>query len=75
MIVLAGDCQCFSYRYLKGRSWKAFLFSYQYAHGGWWVVGKGLVRKLKGDIDLVHNKHNRTFLGVLANHTPLFYKI
>ncbi len=48
MNVLAGDCQYISYRYLKGRSWQAFLFSYQYVHDGWWGVGKGLVRKLKG---------------------------
>ncbi len=24
---------------------------------------------------LVHNKYNTTFLGVLANHIPLFYNI
>ncbi len=25
--------------------------------------------------DSVHNKYNTTFLGVLVNHRPLFYKI
>ncbi len=46
---LGGDGQCISYRYLKGRSWQAFLFSYQYLHDERWGVGgeKGLVRKLK----------------------------
>ncbi len=38
-------------------------------------VGKGMVRKLKGGIDLVHNKYNATFLMLLANHRLLFYKI
>ncbi len=37
-----------SYRYLKGMSWQAFLFSYQCVHDGRWSVGRGLVRKLKG---------------------------
>ncbi len=36
MNVLGGDCQCISYRYLKGMSWQAFLFSYQHAHDGRW---------------------------------------
>ncbi len=35
----------------------------------------GLVRKPKGGIDLVHNKYNATFLGLLADHRTLFYKI
>ncbi len=60
---------------MKGRSWQAFLFSYQCTHNGRWEAGKGLVRKLKGGIDLVHNKYNAAFLGVLAYHRPLFYKI
>ncbi len=37
--------------------------------------GGGLVRKLKWGIDLVHNKYNTAFVGVLANHKPPFYKI
>ncbi len=42
-----------------------------------WMVGarKGLVRKLEEGIDLVYNKYNTTFLGVLADHMPLFYRI
>ncbi len=40
--------------------------------GDWKGVGEKTER---GGIDLVHNKYNTTFLGVLTNHRPLFYKI
>ncbi len=39
--------------------------------GGW----KGVGEKTERGIDLVHNKYNTRFLGVLADHMPLFYKI
>ncbi len=29
---------------------------------------------MKRGTDYVHNKYNTTFLGVLDNHRPLFYK-
>ncbi len=43
----------------------------QWTVGGW----KGVGEKTEGGIDLVHNKYNTAFLGVLADHRPLFYKI
>ncbi len=60
---------------LEWQVMQAFLFFYQCVHDGQWWAGKGLVRKLEEGIDLVHNKYNTTFLGVLADHRPLFYKI
>ncbi len=53
-----------SYRYLKGMSWQAFLFSYQCVYHEWWGGWKGVGEKTEEDIDLVHNKYN-TILNVI----------
>ncbi len=53
--------KCTSYRYLKGRSWQAFLFliNVHTMDGG--GPERELVRKLKEGPNLVHNKYNTTF--------------
>ncbi len=68
MNVLGVECQMYLLQILERWVMQAFLFSYQCAHGGKWAAGKGLVRKLEEGIDLVHNKYNTTFLGVLVDH-------
>ncbi len=54
---------------LATNTWKVghSKHSYQCTHDGQLGAGKGLVRKLEEGIDLVHNKYNTTFLGVMAS--------
>ncbi len=64
MNVLGVIVKCTSYRYLKGRSWLAFLFLIIACTMDGGGLERELVRKMKGGPNLVHNKYNTIGLWV-----------